>query len=117
MLKLGGGAVPLPPPLVDAPMPRPPAGSADAATIARGEVLYNRYCGRCHVFGRGLLPDLRRMNAATQENFQLIVFEGAYVPKGMGRWDDVLTREDADAIHAYVNAQAEAQWRAEQPPH
>ncbi|MFO1409735.1 MAG: c-type cytochrome [Steroidobacteraceae bacterium] len=100
VLKLGGGAVPLPPPLVDAPMPRPPAGSADAATIARGEVLYNRYCGRCHVFGRGLLPDLRRMSAATQENFQRIVFEGAYVPKGMGRWDDVLARADADAIHA-----------------
>jgi quinohemoprotein ethanol dehydrogenase len=117
VFRLGGGAVPLPPRLVDAPMPQPPASSAAAATIANGEVLYNRYCGRCHVFGRGLLPDLRRMSTATHAIFQNIVFEGAYIPKGMGRWDDVLTRADVEAIHAYIIAQAEAQWRAEQTSH
>ncbi len=116
-LRLGGGAVPLPPRLAATPMPQPPAGTADEATIARGEVLYNRYCGRCHVFGRGLLPDLRRMSPATHTLFERIVLEGAYIPKGMARWDDVLTRADVEAIHAFIRAQAAAQWRQEQPTH
>jgi quinohemoprotein ethanol dehydrogenase len=57
------------------------------------------------------------MSTATHAIFQNIVFEGAYIPKGMGRWDDVLTRADVEAIHAYIIAQAEAQWRAEQTSH
>jgi quinohemoprotein ethanol dehydrogenase len=112
--RLGGGAVPLPPRVPDAPMPPPPSSTADAVTLARGEVLYNRYCGRCHVFGRGLLPDLRRMSVATHTIFPQIVLEGAYAAKGMARWDDVLTPADAAAIHAFIIAQAHAQWRAEQ---
>ena len=114
--RLGGGAVPLPPRVPDAPLPPPPSSTADAATLARGEVLYNRYCGRCHVFGRGLLPDLRRMNAATHTIFPQIVLEGAYAAKGMARWDDVLTPADTAALHAFIIAQAQAQWRAEQAP-
>ena len=31
---------------------------------------------------------------------------GAYAPKGMGRFDDVLSVADADAIHAYLIDQA-----------
>ena len=31
---------------------------------------------------------------------------GAYAPKGMGRFDDVLSAADADAIHAYLIDQA-----------
>jgi quinohemoprotein ethanol dehydrogenase len=74
--------------------------------IERGELLYNRYCSRCHVFGRGLLPDLRRLSSTTHELFDDIVRGGLYRGKGMGRWDDVLTRSDSDAIHAYLVDQA-----------
>jgi quinohemoprotein ethanol dehydrogenase len=116
-LRLGGGPVPLPAAVADTPMPRPPSSGATAGAVARGEVLYNRYCGRCHLVGRGLLPDLRRMSAATHAIFGRIVLEGAYIPKGMARWDDVLTSADVDAIHAYVIAQAEAAWRQQQAGH
>jgi quinohemoprotein ethanol dehydrogenase len=100
--RLDGGATPKPAPVTDPPPQPLPAREGTAASIARGEVLYNRYCSRCHVFGRGLLPDLRRLSPANHDLFYEIVLNGAYVGKGMGRWDDVLTRTDAEAIHAYV---------------
>ena len=108
-LKLGGGAVPKPAPLADVPFAEPPPRRAAASRVARGQVLYNRYCSRCHVFGRGVLPDLRRMTAATHELFYAIVLDGAYAAQGMARWDDVLTRDEAEAIHAYLIEQA---WQA-----
>jgi len=101
-LKLGGPAPPLPPLRTDPPLPQPPARPTDAAQIAAGEVLYNRYCSRCHVMGRGNLPDLRRLEPGTHTIFNAIVLGGAYVSKGMGRFDDVLAPSDVDAIHAYV---------------
>ncbi len=101
-LKIGGPAPPLPPLRTDPPLPEPPARPTDAAQIAAGEVLYNRYCSRCHVMGRGNLPDLRRMEPGTHSVFDAIVLGGAYQAKGMGRFDDVLSPADADAIHAYV---------------
>jgi quinohemoprotein ethanol dehydrogenase len=104
--RLDGGEVPKPASVVEAPMPEPPALTASAETVARGELLYTRYCARCHVFGRGLLPDLRRAAPATHALFDRIVLEGLYVGKGMGRFDDVLSASDVDAIHAYVIARA-----------
>jgi quinohemoprotein ethanol dehydrogenase len=100
--RLDGGATPKPPPVGEAPLASRPAREGSAAQIAQGEVLYNRYCGRCHAFGRGLLPDLRRMSPATQQMFYEIVLNGAYSTKGMARWNDVISRGDAEAIHAYL---------------
>ena len=101
--KLDGGKVPKPDPVrseaafTDIAQPR---GSAEQ--ISHGAILYNRYCSRCHVFGRGLLPDLRRMTPVTHSLFSEIVLHGAYEAKGMARWDDVLTQADVDAVHAYL---------------
>jgi len=53
-----------------------------------------------------VLQDLRRRSAATDQPCYEIVLSGAYVAKAMGRRDDVLTRVDAEAIHAYVVEQA-----------
>lgn len=108
--RLDGGAVPKPAPLVDAPQEHLPAREGTPAAIAQGEVLYSRFCSRCHAFGRALLPDLRRLSPVTHSMFYPIVLEGAYQAKGMGRWDDVLTRSDAEAIHAYLIDQ---QWQLE----
>jgi quinohemoprotein ethanol dehydrogenase len=105
-LKIGGPAPPLPAPESDAPFPEPPPRRNSKAAVATGEVLYNRYCARCHVFGRGILPDLRRMDPATHGLFNSIVLQGAYGPKGMGRFDDVLSPSDAESIHAYLIDQA-----------
>jgi quinohemoprotein ethanol dehydrogenase len=74
--------------------------------VARGELLYNRFCARCHAFGRGLVPDLRKLSRSTHAIFYDIVLHGAYQAKGMARWDDVLTTEDAQAIHSYLVDQA-----------
>jgi quinohemoprotein ethanol dehydrogenase len=103
VLKIGGPPPPLPPLREDLPVPQPPAQRpSDAEQIEAGEVLYNRFCARCHIFGRGILPDLRRMDPATHGIFSAIVLGGAYAPKGMGRFDDVLSAGDAEAVHAYL---------------
>ena len=109
--KLGGAEVPKPALRKEEPFPQPPPREGSAATVAAGEVLYNRFCARCHVFGVGLLPDLRRLSAPTHRLFYEIVLRGAYRGKGMGRWDDVLSQADAEAIHAYLVDQA---WNAYQ---
>jgi quinohemoprotein ethanol dehydrogenase len=108
-LKLDGGTVPQPAQLPAEPFPQPPAHEGPAARIAAGEVLYNRFCGRCHMLDRGILPDLRRLTPAKHELFYDIVLNGVLAGAGMARWDDVLSRADAEAIHAYVVDEA---WRA-----
>lgn len=100
--KLGGGPVPKPAARHEEPFARPPSREGSAASIASGEVLYNRYCSRCHVFGVGVLPDLRRLSPVTHQIFYDIVLNGVYQGKGMARWDDVLSRADAESIHAYL---------------
>jgi quinohemoprotein ethanol dehydrogenase len=110
-LKLGGPAPPLPALRTDLPLPEPPARPTDAAQIATGEVLYNRFCNRCHVMGRGNLPDLRRLTPATPALFTSIVQGGAYTTKGMGRFDDALSPADIEAVHAYLIDQ---QWQLKQ---
>ena len=104
--RLDGGVTPKPPLMVDPPRERLPAQPGTPVMIQRGELLYSRYCSRCHVFGRGLLPDLRRLSTTTHELFDEIVLNGLYHGTGMGRWDDVLTRSDSEAIHAYLVDQA-----------
>ena len=112
--KLGGGAVPKPAARVDAAFQEPTTREGSSAAIAGGEVLYNRFCARCHVFGVGLLPDLRRLSAPTHQLFYEIVLHGAYSGKGMARWDDVLSRADAQSIHAYLVDQAWAAYTQQQ---
>jgi quinohemoprotein ethanol dehydrogenase len=115
VLKLGGAVPPLPP-LRSDPIPAdPPPRSADHDQIAAGEILYNRYCSRCHVMGRGNLPDLRRLSPATHAAFDAIVLGGAYAGKGMGSFRDALTSADVNAIHSWLIDQA---WllKGAQPP-
>ena len=116
-LTVGGGPVPKPAAVTDLPFPQPPAAVGPPATVTHGEVLYNRYCSRCHVLGRGMLPDLRRMTPETRGLFFEIVLRGAYGPKGMARWDDVLTQADAKAIYAYVSAEARTAYAAQHSGH
>ena len=74
-----------------------------AATLARGQALFFGNCVLCHSNQhRSITPDLRRMQPGTHEAFRQIVLEGALLPAGMPRWDDVLSPADADAIHAWL---------------
>jgi quinohemoprotein ethanol dehydrogenase len=113
-LKLNGGPIPKPRALEDPPFPEPPPRPAAGPALAAGEILYNRYCSRCHIFARSVLPDLRRMAPATHRLFYDIVLGGVYGAKGMARWDDVLSRADVEAIHAYLIDQA---WQVHSPAH
>ncbi len=106
VLKIGGPAPPLPALFSDPPLPELPPRPADMAAIAAGELLFNRFCARCHVMGRSVIPDLRRMTPATHAMFDAIVRGGAYAPKGMARFDDVLSASDAQNLHAFVIDQA-----------
>ncbi len=106
-LKIGGPVPPLPPMHAgDDPPPDPPPHAGTPAQVGAGEVLYNRHCSRCHVFGRGILPDLRRLSPATHALFKSIVLDGMYAPKGMARFDDVLSPGDLEALHDYLIDQA-----------
>jgi quinohemoprotein ethanol dehydrogenase len=106
VFRLGGGAVekpPLLPPLEVAPEAPAQVAGADGAMIARGQGLFFGNCAICHANRhRSITPDLRRMQPGTHEAFRQIVLEGALVPGGMPRWDDVLSPGDTDAIHAYL---------------
>lgn len=100
--RLGGGAVPLPEVRKDLVVESPPAQHASADEIGRGSKLYMSYCSRCHVFGVGVLPDLRRLPAGVHSMFADIVLRGRLSSLGMGRFDDVLTDQDVSDIHAYL---------------
>ena len=104
--RLGGGLTPKPAPFQPAAFAALPARAGSARQIARGEVLYNRYCARCHVFGRGLLPDLRRSAAALSPAIYPIVLHGALQARGMGRFSNDVTRTDVEAIQDYLIDQA-----------
>ena len=114
--KLDGGATPRPPVKPEVRFEAPPPAEGSPAVIASGEVLYSRFCGRCHVFGDGVLPDLRRLSGPTHRLFDEIVLSGAYRGKGMARWDDVLSRADAEAIHAYLIDQARVAYALQSAP-
>jgi quinohemoprotein ethanol dehydrogenase len=109
--KLGGGAVPLPPPRAPVTLPTPPPREGTDDDIARGARLFTAQCGRCHAMGLSVLPDLRTAVPPDLAQFQDIVLRGALAPLGMGRFDDVLSPGDAAAIHAYLVSHA---WSAYQ---
>jgi len=80
-----------------------------AADVAAGKALYMR-CVLCH--GRELssagapAPDLRESAVAIdREAFWKVVHDGALMPRGMPRFED-LTREQVDGLYAYVRAGA-----------
>lgn len=117
VFRLGGGAVPVPPelpPLAVAPAPPPQLPGVTPARIEAGRQLFFGNCTLCHSNQlRSITPDLRRMDAGTHAAFNDILLKGLLVPNGMPRWDDRLTREDVDTIHAYL-IDLQAKTRAEE---
>jgi len=106
VFKLDGGETPKPPARHDGPFTPAWTTKPSQAVIDRGEDLFTEQCSRCHVFGPAITPDLRRLPPDIDTMFDSIVLKGALAPAGMGRFDDVLTKADVDAIHAYLNDQA-----------
>jgi quinohemoprotein ethanol dehydrogenase len=106
-----GGTAQLPPLAATAAIPPPPPLRASEAQVAQGAQLFGETCAVCH--GQraiGGVKDLRHMTAETHGKFNQIVLEGLYLEKGMGNFSDLLSKEQADAIHAYLIARANEDW-------
>ncbi len=100
--KLGGSAVPAPPLRTAPTVEKPPERTANEAEIRAGEVKFVQECSRCHVLGPSVTPDLRTLSPALHAAFKDIVLRGTVAPTGMERFDDVLTEQDVEHIHAYL---------------
>jgi quinohemoprotein ethanol dehydrogenase len=109
-----GGTAELPPvPPAPVRVLAPPPMTASAETVAHGETVYGTYCGRCH--GRagaanfGILPDLRYSALlGSSEAWAAVVLGGQLEQGGMASFESVISADDADAIRAWVVAQAHA---------
>ena len=102
VFRLDGGPVPTPPERHDAAFPKPPAGTATADQIHRGDVKFIEQCSRCHALGPSITPDLRKMSPEMHAAFNDILLKGASAPLGMESFADILDQADVDAIHAYL---------------
>jgi quinohemoprotein ethanol dehydrogenase len=92
-------------PEVEAQVLHPPAATADAATVRRGERVYERYCSTCHgdvAVSGGVLPDLRYSSTLTNDQWFEIVLGGMLRQNGMVSFAKEISRKDAAAIRAYV---------------
>lgn len=115
VFRLGGGRTPMPQPLPPiGPVPTPPPQTASAKEVARGQALFDQDCSVCHInLPRGGTPDLTRLPPAIHAMFDRIVLGGLLKNDGMPQWGDVLSKDDAHAIHAYLIDASWAEYRAE----
>jgi quinohemoprotein ethanol dehydrogenase len=100
------------------PPAEPPKQTADADTIAKGFTLYHRNCLVCHGFfaqSEGEVPDLRLVDPAVWGQFDDIVRGGILADNGMASFKDVLSKEDVNAIKAYILDQSHAAWDQAHP--
>jgi quinohemoprotein ethanol dehydrogenase len=103
--KLGGNASLPPLPQFTQPKLNPPQPTANAATIQKGESLFQSYCSTCHgdvAVSGGVLPDLRYSGALANSAWTDVVLGGSLQPYGMVSFSKELTKENAEAIRAYV---------------
>ena len=103
VFKLGGGPVPQPDLRLD-PLtyPAPPKFKAIPAMLAHGEAKFTEYCSRCHMLGPGVTPDLSRLPPEIHGMFNAIVLKGALAGSGMAPLNDMVSKYDVEAIHAYL---------------
>ena len=83
-----------------------PDERADPAAVAQGNALYARHCSHCHGFNMvtpgTIAPDLRQFPRNAKERFLTAVLYGKN--NRMPPWGEVLSRDDIDALWAYVLA-------------
>ena len=105
VFKLGGKASL--PPLESVKQPALTAleNTASAATIRKGEELFQSYCSECHgdvAVSGGVLPDLRRSSTLAEDAWFDIVLKGDLQSQGMVSFAKELSGKDAAAIRSYV---------------
>jgi quinohemoprotein ethanol dehydrogenase len=101
-----GGRVSLPPmQAIEQPQLTVLPNSAGPATIRKGERLFQSYCAGCHgdvAVSGGVLPDLRRSSALTDDRWFEIVLRADLQSQGMVSFSEELSHDDAAAIRSYV---------------
>lgn len=106
VFKIGGeAALPDMPALADIPLDPPPS-RASAETIALGKAKYARYCAVCHApaaVGSTELPDLRRSGTlGNSASWQAVVHGGILNDNGMVSFATSMSKEEIEAVRAYV---------------
>ncbi|MEO6367643.1 MAG: cytochrome c, partial [Steroidobacteraceae bacterium] len=102
---------PMPPP---SPLAPPPRLTATEDVIRKGQKLFGETCSRCHGDqARGGVKDVRFLTPQVHAEFNAIVIDGIRKDKGMVGFADILKPADADAIHAYLIARANEDWKDE----
>ncbi len=92
---------------------RPPLVGVDISMTRTGEELYARHCAGCHgERAVGGVKDLRRMDKPTHGEFLDIVIGGKRKERGMASFADLISREEADAIHAYLIKRTNEDWNS-----
>jgi quinohemoprotein ethanol dehydrogenase len=124
-----GATTPFPyPTIVVPPVPKPPAQTASAAIVRRGEEAFSKFmCDDCHSpqadgsgawVVDGAIPDLRYMPTQVHAEFLGIVLAGSHRNNGMPGFgggagfpmiETKMSVEDANAIHAYI---IDRSWKA-----
>ncbi len=105
VFKLGGKASLPPAQAVEYPQLTALPNPASAATIRKGEQLFQSYCAECHgdvAVSGGVLPDLRRSSTLADDTWFEIVLQGDLQSQGMVSFSKELSRDDAFAIRSYV---------------
>ena len=101
-----GGSVALPPTPPPAPLVvNAPENFGDAATLEKGQQLWQQNCSLCHEGGRGMggFPDLRYSSLLQSDAaFKAVVIDGVLTENGMLSFAKVLKPQDAESIRAWV---------------
>jgi quinohemoprotein ethanol dehydrogenase len=120
VFKLGGAAdIPQPSERSNEPYARPPARVGTVDQIAAGRTLFYTWCAKCHSLGvPAVTPDLSRLEGGIgdPEVFAAIVLKGALVSRGMSRFNDVLSKSDADELHDFLVDEAWKRYEAKPAP-
>ena len=119
VFKLGGKTdVPKPAAREMKPYTQPPRSTATPQQVKAGMELFNTWCARCHSLGLpGATPDLSRLQDGIDniEVFNAIVLKGAFLSRGMARFDDALSPSDTDSLHAYLIDEATRNFKSAAP--
>jgi len=105
VFKLGGKATLPPLPPAAALFAGSLSATADAAAVGAGKELFDRFCSVCHgqaAIGGGVVPDLRMSPFVGVDAWYSIVLDGALRQGGMAPFAQVLDRDQASAIRAYI---------------
>jgi quinohemoprotein ethanol dehydrogenase len=105
VFKLGGGTVAIPAVRHRDQQELPIATSTDAATLAKGQMLFFSRCRSCHASGAepaNAYPDLWNLPPAIHGVFESIVLKGTLSYAGMPSFSDALSGDDVRAIQAFI---------------